>query len=112
MIEDTLYKGVFRGLHQRMRRYRLAQRPGKMLDEQVMADLFKFARFFSPMHEPGQSTDEVLILEGRRQVILRILQHTRLTVEELFPIVQGLDEPTRIALFDNQRPGLPMYEDR
>jgi len=35
-----------------------------------------------------------------------------LKAEELFPILQGLDEASRIALFDNSRPGLPMYEDR
>lgn len=110
MIEETPYKGVFRGLWQRMRAYRMAQKPGKMLDDEVMADLFKFSHFFDDT-DGSLTTEEVLILRGRQQVIRRILQHTRLTTEELFPILQGLDEETRIALFDNRR-GLPMHEDR
>jgi hypothetical protein len=106
LIEDTPYRGLFHGLRQRMRAYRNAQQSGKMLDDEVMVDLFKFSHFFDDT-DGALTTEEVLVLRGRQQVIRRILQHTRLTAEELFPILQGLDEETRIALFDNRR-GIPL----
>lgn len=112
MIEDTQYKGLFSGFRQRVRHYRAVFGTRNPSVDAVVADLLKFSRFFATTKEPAQSTEDMLILEGRRQVVLRILQHTRLSAEELFTYLQGLDEPTRIALFDNKRPAIPIYEDR
>jgi hypothetical protein len=110
VIEDTSYWGLFRGLRTRMRHYRSVFSTRNPSVDAVMADLLKFTRFFATTHEQGQPADEALILEGRRQVMCRILQHTRLTAEELLPILADMDEPTRIALFDNKR-SIPVGHD-
>ena len=108
MIEQTIYNGLFNGLKMRMRHYRAIFAKDDPSSKAVMADLAKFCRLLSTTHEPNH--DDGLILEGRRQVLLRILQHIGMTPETLFTIMQGLSESERAALFDNTR-STPLVEE-
>ena len=50
--------------------------------EIVMDDLFKFCRGAETTHHPDRAVSDMLA--GRREVLLRILEHTELPFEELF----------------------------
>lgn len=101
VLAEMGLSGLWRGVRRRMRAYKdVFQRSGSC--EAVMADLAKFCHFLASTYHPT-SERETWILEGRRQVYLRIVQHLRLTPEEALTMFAGLDDATRIALFDNHR---------
>ena len=54
----------------------------------VMEDLAKFCRANESCVVPGDS-DKTLVLEGRREVWLRIQQHLHLTPEQLMQLYSG-----------------------
>lgn len=103
MIEDTPAAGLYKGLKGRRRHYRALFAQRNPSTAAVMTDLAKFCSFFDTTYDTETGRDFALILEGRRQVFLRILQHTKLSPEELFAHFGNLDEPTRLALFSNRR---------
>ena len=55
----------------------------------VLIDLAKFCRANETTFHPTQGARVQAILEGRRQVWLRITQHLHLTHEELFALYNG-----------------------
>lgn len=108
MIEQTVYYPWFRGLKDLQRHYRALFAQRNPSTEAVMVDLGKFCCFLSSTQ--AEKTDDMLIVEGRRQVFLRILEMSKLSTEELFAIYQALGPEQRMALFDSKRP-LPPFED-
>lgn len=56
--------------------------------ETVLADLAKFCRAAETCVVPGDR-DKTFVLEGRREVFLRIGQHLGLTSEQLYALYTG-----------------------
>lgn len=107
---NELFSKLFNGYRWRARHYRAVFGQRNPSTEAVVADLSKFCSFLDTIREPGADEKEGWILEGRRQVFLRIVQHTQLSAEELFTLYHHLDTETRAALFDNSRPA-PAYQE-
>jgi hypothetical protein len=86
-----VYDRVKHFLTQRGRAYRLCF--GSPAGRSVLVDLADFcrARETCVVAPPGQAIDRdrSLILEGRREVWLRIQQHIRLTDEQLYTLFVG-----------------------
>lgn len=61
---------------------------GSPAGKDVLIDLAKFCRAAETCAIPGNH-DKTLILEGRREVWLRIQQHMRLNHEQLFALYAG-----------------------
>ena len=57
--------------------------------QMVLIDLAKFCRASETTFHPLQSERTQAMLEGRRQVWLRIEQHLRLSQDELFALYSG-----------------------
>lgn len=57
------------------------------LAEEVLADLISFCRAHETTFHPDARVSA--LLEGRREVLLRILDHCNLTSEDLFEISTG-----------------------
>jgi hypothetical protein len=107
---DNPFEKFFQGYRWRVRHYRAVFGQRNPSTEAVVADLTKFCSFLDTTREPGADEKEGWILEGRRQVFLRIVQHTQLSAEELFALYHHLDAETRTALFDNSR-AMPVYKE-
>ena len=61
---------------------------GNYAGQAVMIDLARFCRADETCVIPGDH-DRTLVLEGRREVFLRIVQHLRLQPEQLFALYAG-----------------------
>lgn len=73
-------------LQQRQRAYQLAfSQPAGMA---VLTDLTKFCRAVESCVIPGDR-DKTLILEGRREVFLRMTEHLHLSIEQLYALYGG-----------------------
>lgn len=57
--------------------------------DKVLSDLAKFCRFGETTFHPGSDRVSAL-LEGRREVFLRILQHLNLSQEQLMLLFAGV----------------------
>ena len=83
MIKDTIEKvqNLFRA---RAHAYRMVFDPKNVYTKKVLKDLTRFCR----AHESTFSPDARMhaVLEGRREVIQRILDHLHLTYEELYEL--------------------------
>lgn len=80
--------GSFDFLRFRKRDYQLALGQLNVHDQRVLADLAKFCRANESCVVPGDR-DMSLILEGRREVWLRIANHLNLTPAQLYAIYTG-----------------------
>lgn len=69
------------------RRYAYAQTFGGVHAEAVLADLAQFCRANESTFHPDQRV--AAVLEGRREVWLRIQQHLQLSPEEVFDLATG-----------------------
>lgn len=72
-------------LRQRKTAYHLVFRLDQPADMEVLRDLAWFCRANESCVVPGDR-DRTLLLEGRREVYLRIVQHLKLTPEQLFEL--------------------------
>jgi mannose-6-phosphate isomerase-like protein (cupin superfamily) len=70
---------------------------GHYAGQAVLIDLAKFCRADETTFHPEQDIRTMAILEGRRQVFLRITQHMRLTPDELFAISAGQNFPAKLT---------------
>ncbi len=61
---------------------------GNYAGQAVMIDLARFCRAAETCVIPGDH-DRTLVLEGRREVWLRIIQHLRLQPEQLYALYAG-----------------------
>lgn len=80
-------KGVLSGrdfLFRRRRAYRLTFNPEEQSDQDVLADLARFCRANESTYHPDPRMS--CVLEGRREVFLRIAQHLNLSEEDLWAI--------------------------
>lgn len=68
--------------------YNLVFRMDQPADQEVLRDLAWFCRANESCAVPGNH-DKTMILEGRREVFLRIQQHINLTPEQLFDLYSG-----------------------
>lgn len=73
-------------LRSRRRNYQLAF--GSPAGREVLVDLARFCRANETCVIPNDR-DKTLVLEGRREVFLRIQQHLNLTSEQLFDLFGG-----------------------
>lgn len=78
-------QAVLEYLGQRKQAYQLLFRKDSSVAQEVLNDLAVFCRAAETCVVPGDR-DRSLVLEGRREVFLRIAQHLNLSVEELFII--------------------------
>lgn len=74
---------AFSFLHRRKRAYALCF--GSPAGNEVLIDLVRFCRAAETCVVPGDH-DRTLILEGRREVFLRISQHMNLSSDQLFAL--------------------------
>lgn len=72
----------------RAKAYRLTFQ-GPIRENAVLRDLARFCRAFETTAIPGDR-DRSLLLEGRREVWLRIVNHLRLTPEQLYELYGGV----------------------
>lgn len=72
----------------RKRAYQLVFRKDQPAVMEVLEDLAKFCRANESCVVPGDR-DRTLMLEGRREVWLRVQQHLGLTDEQLFSLYSG-----------------------
>jgi hypothetical protein len=77
---------AFDFLRHRRRAYQLTF--GSPAGNEVLADLVKFCRGIETCVVPGDH-DRTLILEGRREVFLRLTDHLHLTSEQLYALHAG-----------------------
>jgi hypothetical protein len=73
-------------LHRRKRAFQLCF--GSPAGKEVLIDLSKFCRAAETCVVAGDH-DKTLLLEGRREVWIRIQQHMRLNQEQLFALYAG-----------------------
>lgn len=73
-------------LKQRQRAYRLTF--SSPAGQDALLDLVKFCRANETCVVPGDH-DRTLLLEGRREVWLRIVQHMNLNISQLFALYNG-----------------------
>jgi hypothetical protein len=74
---------------------------GHYAGQAVLMDLAKFCRADETTFHPSQDIRTMAILEGRRQVFLRITQHMRLTPDELFAVSAGQNFPATLTNEDS-----------
>jgi hypothetical protein len=82
------WREMFGFIHKRKQAYQLTyqlQQPANVI---VLDDLARFCRANESCVVPGDR-DKTLILEGRREVWLRIQQHLHLTEEQLMQLYSG-----------------------
>jgi hypothetical protein len=82
---------VFDFVSKRARAYRLTFSDGLSAENApriVLADLANFCRAAESCVVPGDR-DRTLLLEGRREVWLRIQQHLKMSNEQLFSLFNG-----------------------
>jgi hypothetical protein len=84
---------VMEFLSGRKRSYQLTFQLNQPANVAVMEDLAKFCRANESCAVPGDH-DKTLMLEGRREVWLRIQQHLQLPPEILFSLYSGGTVPT------------------
>lgn len=77
---------AFGFLKNRSRAYQLAF--GSPAGQEVLRDLVRFCRGVETCVVPGDR-DKTFVLEGRREVLLRIAQHVNMKVEDLFALYSG-----------------------
>ena len=70
-------------LHARKRAYSLCF--GSPVGNEVLIDLSRFCRAVETCVVPGDH-DRTLVLEGRREVFLRITEHMNLSTEQLYAL--------------------------
>src|ERR1035437_5755737 len=80
------WRAAFAFLQRRKRSYQLCF--GSPSGNEVLIDLSKFCRAVESCVVPGNA-DKTLILEGRREVWLRITNHQHLTTEQLYALYDG-----------------------
>ena len=115
MAQSVAFHRAVNFLHQRKRAYQLAfglktlrrfKRAayravfGGPAGQSVMNDLSVFCRANETCVIPGDR-DRSLILEGRREVFLRITQHLNLTQEQLYTLYAGQGYPINQQENDN-----------
>jgi hypothetical protein len=83
-------------LGQRKTSYQLTFKSEQPADLFVMEDLARFCRANESCVVPGDH-DRTLLLEGRREVWLRIIQHLGLTPEQLFQLYSGASPQRRTS---------------
>ena len=76
-------------LRDRKTAYQLVFDMRQVPDRAVMEDLATFCRAAETCAVPGDH-DRTMLLEGRREVWLRIQQHLQLTPEQLFVLYGGV----------------------
>jgi hypothetical protein len=86
-IQEQVSK-AFGYLRDRKLAYQLTFQTTQPANLVVLMDLVKFCRACESCVVPGDR-DKTLMLEGRREVILRIQQHLNLTPEQLFALYGG-----------------------
>jgi hypothetical protein len=79
---------VLRYLGIRQTAYKLLFNKNSPVAQEVLADLATYCRAYETCVIPGDR-DKTLVLEGRREVFLRITQHLGLTVEDLYHLYGG-----------------------
>lgn len=84
----SAYSDVVEFLFQRKRSYQLTFQEAQPANLEVLRDLAKFCRANESCVVPGDR-DKTMLLEGRREVWLRIQQHLNLTPEQLFDLYGG-----------------------
>lgn len=89
-IRKRAYQLAF-GTNKRVLRLRTAYRLVFMpyAGQHVLVDLAKFCRAAETTFHPSQDERAQAVLEGRRQVWLRIEQHLRLNQDQLFALYAG-----------------------
>jgi hypothetical protein len=75
-------------LRDRKKAYQLSLSPKTAHGDMVLRDLARFCRAWESCVIPGDH-DRTLLLEGRREVWLRIQQHLKLTDQELYNLYNG-----------------------
>lgn len=95
-IRETVSK-TFAFVRDRKKAYQLLFDSSKPPARIVLADLSKFCRAHETCVVPGDR-DRTLLLEGRREVFLRITQHLHIPEQELYdlytnhPLISKHDE--------------------
>lgn len=79
---------AFGFIHDRAQSYKLTFQTNQPANVAVLADLSKFCRANETCVVPN-NRDLSLVLEGRREVWLRIQQHLHLTDEQLLALFSG-----------------------
>lgn len=85
----TAFDKAIAFLTRRTSAYRLVFRDDQPADVKVQEDLARFCRANETCVVPGDAI-ATAILEGRREVWLRIQQHKNLTPEQLFRLYGGI----------------------
>lgn len=85
---NATLRAMFDFLRNRRMAYNLVFRRDQPADQQVLIDLAKFCRANESCVVPGDR-DRTLMLEGRREVWLRIQHHLGLTDDQLFALYSG-----------------------
>lgn len=84
----TTLEKVMEFIRTRQHAYKLVFRWDQPADQAVLQDLARFCRANESCAVPGDH-DKTMMLEGRREVWLRIQQHLNLTPEQLFQLYGG-----------------------
>lgn len=87
-----MIEGLLNYLSRRKRAYQLTFNTQQPADMETLADLSRFCRANESCVIPGDR-DRSLVLEGRREVWLRIQQHLQLPVETLYQLYGGPATP-------------------
>lgn len=85
----TLKERTLAFLRRRQTAYRAVFTPDNVYTDEVLRDLAKFCRAHESTFHPEERAHAVM--EGRREVWLRLQQHLRLTDEELWKLYHGKD---------------------
>lgn len=88
----TSFSEVIDYLRGRKKCYQLTFQLSQPANVEVMQDLAIFCRANESCVIPGDR-DRTLLLEGRREVWLRIQQHLNLQPEQLFELYSGIAKP-------------------
>lgn len=88
VIPEVLWRKTVNFLRLRKRAYQLVFGGGSIAQQSVLIDLAVFCRANESCVVPGDH-DRTLLLEGRREVWLRITQHLNLTGEQLAKLYNG-----------------------
>jgi hypothetical protein len=83
-----MIEGVMRLLGNKKRAFQLAFSATNPADVIVLEDLAKFCRATESCVVPGNH-DKTLVLEGRREVWLRIQEYINLTPDQLYVLKTG-----------------------
>ena len=82
------WRDVFAFIHKRKQAYQLTFQVNQPANVIVLEDLARFCRASETCAVPGER-DKTLLLEGRREVWLRICQHLHLNEEQLMQLYGG-----------------------